>query len=111
MNMHRYVATPVLASLALGMVFVAGPLFAQSRPVNAASHATATRLTQQGKNRTFTGKIVKSGNSYVLNVGGFTYRLSDPAAAAKYVGKEVKVSGVLNTRTDTISVSSIQPVM
>jgi hypothetical protein len=111
MNMHRYFATSVVASLVLGMVFVAGPLFAQNRPANTASHANAAPLTRKAQQQTFTGTIVKSGGSYVLEVAGTAYQLSDQTDAAKYVGKQVKVTGVLNASTDTIRVSNIQPAM
>lgn len=109
MNTHRYFASSVLASLALGMVFVAGPLFAQSHPVKPASHVNTTQQTQQKRQQTFAGTIAKSGSSYVLKAAGKTYRLDGQVDVAKYVGKQVKVTGVFNAMTDTIQVLKIKP--
>lgn len=66
---------------------------------------------QQNKRQTFTGTVAKSQDgSYVLEVGGKNYRLDDPNLAAKYMGKQVKVTGVLDAKTSTIHVTNIAPV-
>ena len=65
---------------------------------------------QQQSPTTFTGTVVKSGSSYVLeDSSGHTYKLSAGSGASKYVGKTVTVSGQLDPQSKTIQVSNIQP--
>ena len=60
--------------------------------------------------KTFSGKIVKSGNKLVLTVAGTTYQLDDQEKAQDFVNKSVKVTGVLDPSTGTIRVSMIEPI-
>jgi len=60
--------------------------------------------------KTFTGKIVKSGNMLVLSdpESKATYKL-DEQKAKEFVNKDVKVIGVLDDSTGVIRVSAIEP--
>jgi hypothetical protein len=70
--------------------------------------ASGEATTQEAK--TFTGRIVKENGDLVLKdqVTEVSYKLSDPAKAKKYVGKQVKVSGKLDLNSNTIQVESIE---
>lgn len=117
---HAIVVAIAAASLGLGATAMAqAPV--RSVPVRAfARNFTATPVVQtpqpqaqtQAKRQTFTGTVAKAADgSYVLEVGGASYKLDNQSEAAKYVGKQVKVTGVLDSNTDTIHVSNIQPAM
>jgi hypothetical protein len=65
---------------------------------------------------TFMGTIGKSHGTLVLK-GGYasqepdartTYKLTDQEKAKQYVGRNVKITGTLDTRTNTIHVSHIK---
>lgn len=62
--------------------------------------------------KTFTGKIVKSGDKLVLNAASEkkVYQLDDQVKAREFLNKAVKVTGNLDVATGTIHVSSIDPV-
>jgi Protein of unknown function (DUF5818) len=65
--------------------------------------------TQTNKVATFSGTIVKTGDSYSLrDSSGAVYRLDDSSQASKFEGKDVKVVGQLDPQTHTIHVSSIE---
>jgi hypothetical protein len=51
-------------------------------------------------------ECVKAGSKYALLSGGKVYKLSDPAAAAKFPGQKVKITGTLSG--DTIQVKSVE---
>jgi membrane protein implicated in regulation of membrane protease activity len=115
---HAIVIAIATASLGLGASAMA-QVRVRSVPVQPfARNFTATLVAQttqpqaqtQARKQTFTGTIAKADDgSYVLEVGGASYRLDDQSTAAKYVGKQVKVTGTLDASTDTIHVSDIQP--
>lgn len=108
MRIIRNLGLSVSALLALGLVFAATPAFARTNSPATTPHPYAQMHKQ--KAQTFVGTIEKSKTgAYVLNVGGMTYRLSDATNAASYVGKQVRVTGTINFKTDTIQVSSIKP--
>ncbi|MDE3200855.1 MAG: hypothetical protein KGN79_08030 [Acidobacteriota bacterium] len=65
--------------------------------------------SQAARTSTFTGTIVKSGDTYALQTSsGTVYKLDNSSEARQFAGKEVKVIGQLNTQTRVIHVSSIQ---
>lgn len=109
----RNVGMAFLVALAIGLVLSAGSVSAKG--ANAAPAMRANQqLPQQKPNKaeTFTGTLTKSRTgSFVLQVGGTTYRLENASEASKYLGKRVKVTGSLDTASETIHVTSIQPVM
>ena len=61
--------------------------------------------------QTFSGNIVKENGDFVLKdpVTKVSYKLSDPAKAKAYLGKQVKVTGKLETNSNTIQVDTIEP--
>jgi hypothetical protein len=79
-----------------------------------AQEQTAPRLDPPSaatEAKTFTGKIVKSGEKFVLKdtASNTTYQLDDQDKAKEYAGKSVKVSGTLDASTSMIRVSNIEP--
>ena len=60
---------------------------------------------------TFSGNIVKENGQLVLQdpVTKVSYKLSDQAKAKPYMGKPVKVTGKLETNSNTIQVDGIEP--
>jgi hypothetical protein len=61
--------------------------------------------------RTFTGKIVKSGDMFVLSdeQNKATYKLDNQKMAKEFVDRDVKVIGVLDESAGIIHVSAIEP--
>lgn len=59
--------------------------------------------------KTFSGKIMKSGDKLVLTASGTTYQLDDQQKAQDFLNKDVKVTGSLDPSTGTIRVSAIDP--
>jgi hemolysin activation/secretion protein len=62
--------------------------------------------------KSFTGQVAKEKGRIVLKdpVTKMSYRLYDQEKAASYVGKQVKVTGKLDTSSNTIQVESIEPI-
>jgi uncharacterized protein DUF5818 len=57
----------------------------------------------------FVGKIAKSKGDLVLKGDtGTSYKLDNPDQAKQWVGKKVKVTGTLDTATNTIHVANIE---
>ena len=52
-------------------------------------------------------ECVKAGSQYALVEGGNVYVLGNAKAADAFAGQKVKVSGTLDTKTNTILVDSI----
>ncbi len=64
---------------------------------------------QPAQSQTFTGTIAKAGEQYVLrDSSGSVYKLDDSAKAQSFEGKQVKVTGKLDTESKTIHVESIE---
>ena len=61
--------------------------------------------------KAFSGKIVKSGNKFVLTdaYNKTTYQLDDQQKAQDFLNKNVKVNGALDPSTGTIRVTTIEP--
>jgi Protein of unknown function (DUF5818) len=63
----------------------------------------------QAQNQTFTGKIVKDGDKYVLRVAGNTsYQLNDQSSVKQYEDKDVKIVGVLDASSNTIRIVKLE---
>jgi hypothetical protein len=62
--------------------------------------------------KTFSGRIVKENGEVVLKdpVTKISYKLSNQTKAKQYVGKQVKVTGKLDTNSNTIQVGGIEPL-
>jgi hypothetical protein len=59
--------------------------------------------------RSFTGTIMKAGDVFVLKTSdNMTYQLDDQARAKEYEGKQVQVTGSLDTSNNTIKVQDIK---
>lgn len=59
--------------------------------------------------QSFTGKIVKDGDRFVLKVSsGTSYQLDAGSGASQYENKDVKVVGVLDASSNTIRVTKIE---
>jgi hypothetical protein len=63
----------------------------------------------QTQNQSFTGKIVKDGDKYVLRVSGkTTYQLDEQGNLKQYEDKDVKIVGILDAGSNTIRVVKIE---
>lgn len=59
--------------------------------------------------QSFAGTILKSGDKYVLKTAdNMTYQLDDQSRAQSYEGKQVQVTGSLDTASNTIKVQDIK---
>lgn len=60
--------------------------------------------------RSFTGTITKIGDQFVLRAetADAPYQLDDQDSASKFVGRKVKVTGVLDDSNNTIQVQTIE---
>jgi hypothetical protein len=107
---------PVMA-LTAALCFRSQPAFAQSPQT---SDPTAQRQPMPPDDRapanaaaekTFSGKIMKSGGKLVLiTADKTTYQIDDQQKAQDFLNKSVKVTGVLDAETGTIRVTAIDPV-
>lgn len=81
----------------------------QTQP-NEAQMPASGDITTRGT-ATFSGNIVKENGEFVLQdpVTKVSYKLSDPAKAKSYLGKPVKVSGKLDTNSNTVQMDRIEP--
>lgn len=63
----------------------------------------------QPQSQTFTGRIAKDGDKYVLRVAGNTsYQLDDQTSVKEYEDKDVKIIGTLDAGSNTIRVVKIE---
>lgn len=111
----RFVSRNMFLALALGaFAFTATSGWAsvrsaQSAPAVQSSHAKMHSKTR-ARTQSISGTIIKSGDTYVLRAStGQQYDLSNVSHAKTYVGKQVKVTGKVNTSSHMIDVQSIQP--
>lgn len=86
----------------------ATPKLPQQQPVPAASSGDSQ--TQQAL--AFTGRIINEQGHLVLKdpVTKMSYQLDDQAKAKPYLGKQVKVIGKLEMKSNTIRIDSIEPL-
>ena len=77
-----------------------------------ASEAHAPGQVSSETKQTFSGRIVKSKDQFVLKdkSSNNTYKLDRQDIAKQYRGKDVKVSGTLDSANNTIRVSTIEPL-
>ena len=62
----------------------------------------------QPQSQTFTGKIVKDGDKYVLKSSGATYQLSGQSNVKQFEDQDVKIIGTLDAGSNTIRVTKIE---
>ena len=68
-----------------------------------------TPQDQTPTTQSFTGKIIKDGNKYVLKVASnITYELQEQGNVTQYENQNVKVVGTLDKSTNTIRVVKIE---
>ncbi len=98
-----------LAILGLVVGFGSGNLKASARSAQEPSQA---QQQQDQVSQTFAGTIVKLDGQFDLEdmAGNMTYHLDDQAKAKKFEGKKVRVTGMLDTQSNTIQISEIQPM-
>lgn len=114
--LRRKLLTPAVAVM-VGLCLVCQSAIAQNSPTlhnnPAAQQAPAhpDDPNSAAEMKTFTGKIVKSGDKLVLAdaESTTTYQLDDQRKAQEFVNKNVKVIGVLDATTGMIRVSAIEP--
>jgi Protein of unknown function (DUF5818) len=105
----------VLGLLAL-LVSLAGiPLYGQqgqqpgSDNPSAQSQPSTAQSAQGQQPQTFMGKIARSKGELVLtDDSGTSYKLDNADQAKQFVGKSVKVTGTLDTGSNTIHVTNIE---
>lgn len=81
------------------------------QPHDAAMPSPADTQTQEAL--TFTGRVIKEREQRVLNdpITKMNYQLEDQAKAKPYLGKQVKVTGKLEMRSNTIHIDRIEPLL
>ncbi len=62
----------------------------------------------QPQSQTFTGKIVKDGDKYVLKSSGTTYQLSGQSNVKQFEDQDVKIVGALDAGSNTIRITKIE---
>jgi Protein of unknown function (DUF5818) len=105
-----------LLGLVALLVSLAGiPLYAQQGqqpqdPSAAQSQPSMGQQSAQGQtSQIFVGKIAKSKGDLVLrDDAGTSYKLDNADQAKQFVGKSVKVTGTLDSATNTIHVTNIE---
>lgn len=87
-------------------------------PQSPQQHDSAPRDAQASDAQTqdalaFTGRVTKEQGQLVLNdpVTKLNYQLDDQMKANPYIGKQVKVIGKLEMKSNTIHIASIEPLM
>lgn len=96
------------AAFTVSMGTLSCATFAQSPAFVRSAHAQVQ--AQQQSVQKFQGTIVKSKDKYILQdkMSGATYQLDNQDKAKEFAGRDVKVIGTLDPRTNTIQVSDIQ---
>jgi hypothetical protein len=78
----------------------------QSQP----SQATPSSSDSTSQGQAFTGTIVKGSDGYMLqdDTNKTSYKLDNEKIAKKFNGKNVKVTGTLDSTSNTIHVTDVQ---
>lgn len=86
------------------------PTTPKSPPQQQSSAPSSDDQTQQAL--AFTGRVTSEQGRLVLNdpVTKMSYQLDDQTKAKPYVGRQVKVIGKLEMKSNTIHIDSIEPV-
>jgi hypothetical protein len=112
---NYFVRGSVLAFL-LGVASM-GSLYAQSAQAPQADQQPAQQTQSQGNMqqpaaKAFIGTIVKDGNKLMLKdtSSNVSYKVDDDSKVKDYVGKQVKITGTLDSSTNVIHVDSVEIV-
>lgn len=92
----------------------AAPKSPQEQPTPAGSSANDRAQEDQSQQAlAFTGRIANAQGHLVLKdpVTKMSYQLDDQAKAKPYLGKQVKVVGKLEMKSNTIHIDSIEPLL
>ena len=104
--------------LTLGLAAVAfgqGSASPSSQSPSAQNPSTSTQSSpsstagSSATESTFMGSIGKSGGKWVLHAAEGDFKLDDQGQAQSYEGKDVKVTGTLDSSGRTIKVKTIEP--
>jgi len=81
-------------------------------PIRSAVLATP-EFQAQTQAETFFGTILRNGDNFVLSDSATKskYTLDNPQMASRYEGITVKVTGSLDTSSNSIHVEAIQPIV
>jgi hypothetical protein len=75
------------------------------------TQASGAQAQPDSATQTFTGTIVRVGDKYVLKTtDNMTYQLDDPDKAKDFEGKQVKVTGGLDTKAKLIHIQTVELV-
>jgi len=75
------------------------------------TQASGAQAQPDSATQTFTGTIVQVGDKYVLKTtDNMTYQLDDPDKAKEFEGKQVKVTGGLDTKAKLIHIQNVELV-
>jgi len=107
----RKIGFAVLGMLAIGLMLGAGAVSAQERAVLTLAWSNKLQQEPATEVKTFTGTIVKNqDNQFVLQVSEQeAYALDNQQEAARFEGKKVKITGVLDAQTGKIQMRTIEP--
>jgi hypothetical protein len=117
--MNKISAATVVLVLALSAFLLGASAIAQqATPPSSSAMSQDQAVPPQATpsdpsgSKTFTGKIVKSGEQLVLTdaTGKQVYQLDDQIKAKEFLNKNVKVTGILDGSTSMIHVTAIDPV-
>jgi|SRR5271167_280196 len=83
----------------------------QPRLPETTNHQQTTTTVRLPDVKTFSGKILKSGDRFVLqdSIGESIYQLDDQRKAEFFEGKNVKLTGTVDEVTKTIIVANLRP--
>jgi len=104
--MHVKSLLPAIAMLYL----VAGATVAAERTTNAPNGSPQAQQSGNAQLTTFTGTVWLNGGKFVLRdeSHGVWYELDDQRWAARFEGKEVRVTGTLDPSRNAIHVQNIE---
>jgi rare lipoprotein A (peptidoglycan hydrolase) len=99
----------LLLSLSALFIQLAGGQLQGLRQARAAQQQQNTAETKAQQKQTFEGKIMRSGGKLVLtdSIHRSTYQLDDQQLVVFFEGKEVKVTGTLDAKSQTIYISDM----
>jgi len=88
----------------------ASSLAAQQQQQPDAMNHERTGIGQLPDTTTFSGKIMKSGNEFVLqdSIGESTYQLDVQAQAKAFAGKDVRVTGTVDAQNRRVQIARIE---
>ena len=110
--MSNYFVRGSVLALALSVLSV-GPVYAQESHTAKSDQPTPPSHQsnmQQPEAKAFTGTIVKDGKNFMLKdtASDVSYKVDDDSKVKDYVGKQVKITGTLDSSSNVIHIDSIE---